>query len=201
MKKNIKFVLLFYIFTATLIFQSCSPVRNTTFRNSKNVDNNTENIVEESAHKQRFIDTTLVQLPDVVQSSTHISNEFGELFNSALIDFDNKQFKSAEKKFSSIKSTLNEDDSLYYEAEFYLIECIIAENQILNAKKRLELLFMDKRLSDNLLERVLVRLGQIHCALNDKKNAIVFFSKLENLNPNSIYMKVANCEFLDKRAK
>lgn len=197
--KNIIFILsLAFIL---ILLCDCTPVRNTTFRNNRDKSDFEENAVIVENYKPRFVDTTIIKMPDVVPEKLNISKELTELFDSALKDLDQQDFKSARQKFSSIKNTLNDGDSLYFEADFYVVECDVSEAKYDEAKKHLESMLADVRLHDSVLERVLVRLGQIYCAKNDIKKANQYFSRLIDVNPNSIYNKVANCDFLKAVAK
>ncbi|MBX3042086.1 MAG: hypothetical protein KIT33_11175 [Candidatus Kapabacteria bacterium] len=123
------------------------------------------------------------------------------MFEDALNDFDKKNYVSARQKFNALKNTVSDDDSLYYEADFYLIECTLSENNLNEAKSLLESMLVDIRLPNSVLERVLVRLGQIHCSRNDKKAATMHFTRLADINPNSIYLKIANCDFINNSSK
>lgn len=184
-----------------LCLSNCTPVRNTTFNKNKSRSSDDSQNNNKIVYKPRFVDTTIIKLPDVLPPQLSVTNEISELFNSALKDFDNQDYASATNKFSNIQSTVTEDDSLYYEAEFYLIEIIITENKLDEANNRLELILNSPHIDENLAERVLVRLGQIHCTKNNNKKALTYFSRLHDINPNSIYIKVANCDFLNKRVK
>lgn len=184
-----------------LLLSDCTPVRNTTFRKGNDNDNKIEVAKNEDYYKERFTDTTIIKMPDVVPEKVTLSKEIGDLFASALEDFDKKDFKSAKQKFNSIKNTVNDADSVSFEANFYIIECMVSENKLLESKKELETMLGDIRIHDSLLERVLVRLGQIHCAFKENKAAVQYFSRLADINPNSIYLKVANCDFLNPASK
>ncbi|MDX9790979.1 MAG: hypothetical protein RBT61_09145 [Candidatus Kapabacteria bacterium] len=188
------------IFVAGLIFISCSPVRNTTFRSQSHDKIGAEIATYDDAVEKRFTDTTIIRLPDVLPVKLQVSDELKQLFDSAVEDMDAQRFDSAMKKLTGIKSSLNTDDSLYYESEFYLIECIISMNHLDEALIRLESLLAEQP-NDSILERVLVRLGQIHCAKSNQRKAAMYFTRLADTNPNSIYLKVANCDFLNKSSQ
>ncbi len=208
---NKKAILLF--FALSLIFISCNPVRNSTIRfATKDKKNNNES--EENnlslIRDNRFIDTTIIKLPDIVdkeseseddtQNNTY-NNEYNKIFKEAVSDLDNNNFELAYQKLNNLKSTLSTNDSLYFECDFYMAECMVSQNKLNDAKKIFDLLETNENAPEVVLEKTLVRLGQIYCQKNDKKTAASYFSKLEMLNPKSIYLKVANCNFLDKRAK
>ncbi|MBX3042314.1 MAG: hypothetical protein KIT33_08755 [Candidatus Kapabacteria bacterium] len=183
-----------------LTVSACTSVRNTTFRNHK-AKSDVEQAEFVENYAPRFVDTTFIKMPDVVPSKANYSNDLNNLFEEALKDFDAGNFSSAKQKFINIKNTVDNGDELYYESDFYIVECIISENKFDDAEKLLETMLVDKGLPDNILERVLVRLGQINCARNDKKEAAKYFTRLGDINPNSIYLKVANCDFLNGGSK
>jgi predicted Zn-dependent protease len=115
--------------------------------------------------------------------------------DSAVYDFNNGKFDEACKKFNLLQETLKENDSLYYETIFYNAECFIAHNEYKLANRTLNKL-MDKKLSPNLKQRVLLRQGHLLCALGDENAAQWYFDKLKSEFPNSIYFKLATCSSL-----
>jgi TolA-binding protein len=128
-------------------------------------------------------------------NSQSINNEF----DAAIKLFDSQKFDEACSKFAFFESTLRDKDSLTYETKYYLAECNIAKNNFIPAINILDGLYENKNIPDNLLEKVIVRLGQIQCA--QKKYAIAdkFFMELKNRYPESIYNNVANCDFIKKK--
>jgi TolA-binding protein len=207
------------LLTILLLTSSCGTVRNSTVRNNRQEKiEDIKNPEPIEIKDNRFTDTTIIKLPDITHSGrtndnkeisensnsdSSISgmNEFNSAFEIALKEFDNRKFGSAYQKFNNLKSTLTDTDSLYFESDFYMAECLISENKLNEAKKILDLLEVNKNVPDVILEKIFVRLGQIYCQRNDKKTAASYFSKLEMANPKSIYLSVANCNFLNNGSK
>ncbi|GAB1370550.1 hypothetical protein MASR1M45_06110 [Candidatus Kapaibacterium sp.] len=189
-------VLIIFIITLILI-NACSPVRNTTVRKNNSIEN--EKNKTEFNSKQRFQDTTFIKLPDVKLGEDEPDKSMDVVLNDAIKTFENGDYENSCTKFQSLSSTIDSQSPIYHDIEFYLAECLVIKNQLNEAKKKFEILLSDNEIPDKTLEKVLVRIGQIYCAQDEKKIASTFFSRLENLNPNSIYLKVANCDFLNKK--
>jgi TolA-binding protein len=184
-------------------------------------------IVKKTKHA-RFQDTTIIEIPPVTppkdffknnnndiksgnnSTKTNISDEkesdfkensksMNNEFDVAVKLFDNQKFDEACKKFSSFESTLEENDSLTFETKYYIAECNISKNNFSPAIDLLDGLYKNKNTPNNVLEKVIVRLGQIQCA--QKKYAIAekFFKELKIRFPESIYNDVANCNFIKKK--
>lgn len=183
----------------------------------KQIDNKTEskeqknnevvkpNEPQQPKPKVRFKDTTTIEMEPIYASKQQNKNEEIdtnnpikkeiELANNLL---EKGEIQKAKEKFSILTSTLPYGDSLYYEAHFGEIECLIAQNNIQTAKKLLQDLLEDKNLNSETEAKTLVRLGQIECVLSNPTLAENYFSKLKTKYPRSIYIKVANCDFLKK---
>jgi len=156
--------------------------------------------------KVRFKDTTSIEMEPIYATKQQIKNEeFDnknpfikeiELANSLL---EQGEIQKAKEKFTILSSTLPYGDSLYYEAHFGEIECLIAQKDITSAKKLLQELLEDKKINSETEAKTLVRLGQIECVLSNPSVAENYFDKLKSKYPRSIYIKVANCNFLKKR--
>lgn len=203
------------IFVVSLVI-ACGPVRNSTIKRGKDTSRekikDVETNITPTIRDNRFLDTTYIKLPDITQNNKKVDNNANSqdngaytkiimAFNNALNDLDNQDYTSAYKKFNNLKSTLDDRDSLYFESDFYMAECLISQNKLIDAKKILDNLETKSDTPSAVSEKVFVRLGQIYCQKNDKKSAAQYFSKLEILNPKSIYLPVANCDFLNKGAK
>lgn len=155
--------------------------------------------------KVRFEDTTKIEMEPIYalkpnqeiskkKSNNPIEKEI-ELTNQLL---EKGEVEIAREKFSVLASTLPYGDSLYYEAKFGEVECLIAQRNITQAKKLLQELSKDKGINAVTEEKTLVRLGQIECIQNNSQAANNYFNQLKNKYPRSIYLKVANCNFLKK---
>ena len=132
---------------------------------------------------------------DLETNSKSMNNEFDAVIKL----FDNQKFDEACKKFAFFESTLEENDSLIYETKYYLAECNITKNNFVPAIKILDDLYKNKNTPEKVLEKVIVRLGQIHCAQKKYSIAEKFFKELKNRFPDSIYNDVANCSFIKKK--
>lgn len=184
------------ILIITLIFSYCSPVRTKYFKpkaksgsikivDIDSVDNNTINNIG------RFRDTTLIIMPLVQRTE---SKSFNDEFNDAVAEFDRGEFKSACEKFAFFAGTLPESDTLYQEAQFNLAECQVVDNKFDEAFGILNLLYEQEELSDAIKQKVILRIGHILCAKGDKDGAAEKFDELKVNYPESIYIKLANCE-------
>ncbi len=195
MKQILYLLLLLTIITAS----SCSSVRT----RSKAVKNTSESTRESSISpgeyetadysEDRFSDTTVI----IVQPSPVTAhNSLVSRFEKSAEDFDNERYEESCGKFRLYAETFAKEDSLRYESLFYHCECLILENKINEAQAILEDIF-DSSAPDAVKEKVIVRLGQIHCVNGDKKEAQTLFDLLRNRFPSSIYIPVANCDVVN----
>lgn len=186
---------------------ACSPVRNRYMTRShsgnsydtSNVGNNNRNQQNESA-SAGFInenDTVFIKLPPIYinESSENKERSLSVELDSAIYLFNNGKYEDACERFGILQETLKEKDSLYYEAVFYSAECLIVHNEYKLANRLLNDI-MNNELSTNLKQRVLLRQGHILCALGDESTAQWYFDKLKSDFPNSIYLKLADCNTL-----
>jgi TolA-binding protein len=141
------------------------------------------------------LDTFTANDSEFNNNSKAIINEF----DAAVKLFDNQKFDAAFKKFSFFESTLREKDSLTYETKYYLAECNIAKNKFPPAVNYLDGLYKNKNTPNSLLEKVIVRLGQIQCAQKKYSDAEKYFKELKSRYPESAYNDVANCDFIKKK--
>jgi TolA-binding protein len=150
----------------------------------------------------RFADTTSVDLEPLYaqkigKSKNNIVNNYiDSLYNEGINYMDEGELDEAQAIFSTLTQTLLPGDSLYYEANFMEIECIISKNEISKAETLLKNLYQDKEITEQAYEKVLVRLGQIECVKANNGASKIYFDELKKKYPNSIYLKVANCNFL-----
>lgn len=115
-------------------------------------------------------------------------------FDSALEDFDRGEYDDACVQFRSIVETLPPDDSLAYEARFMETECSIVNNRLTPALSALLALSLDPNTPVSVMEKVLVRKGQVQCLLKEFKNAEETFRLFRNRFPESVYIPLANCD-------
>ncbi len=176
-----------------------SKTKTTTGKTSeqKPVPQKTENI------NRRFSDTTSVVVSAKAETIHYgLSSQFDMAvtkFENAQTQNDKKGSDSACMQINSFTETLEPVDSLRYEAMFMRSECLIAKEEISEAQKVLSSLMNDKNLPTTILEKVLVRLGQVYCVMNKKQNAEEMFTRLKKQFPGSIYEPLANCESVAPR--
>jgi len=179
-------------------------------------ENNNKKFKNTYTENSRFLDTNIIQLPTIMamekpkketakakdnQGNSNADYEMELLFNEAIKEFDNEDYQSSCPKFQSIVGTYLSTDSIYYEAKYYSNECLIVQNQINAAKLGLEKMYSDSKTPSEILERVIVRLGQINCLLKKDNIAQKYFDELKNRFPQSIYLKVASCEYINSFKK
>lgn len=185
---------------------SCSPVRNRYMTRSNTPDKDMKllhnngrdtSLTAETGLSLENRDTVYIKLPPLYlnEGKDNKARSLNAELDSAIYDFNNGKIDKACDKFSILQETLKENDSLYNETIFYSSECLIVHNEYKLANRLLNQL-MNSKLSDNLKERVLLRQGHILCALGDESTAQWYFDKLESEYPNSIYLKLANCNSL-----
>lgn len=205
--KNMKTISLIII-AAALVISSCSPVRTKGSRttkatprvekpgNNNAAERSSAEPVDASAYGGRFRDTTVVVVSG--GTSSQVSSSLEEQFDDAVRFFDNENYGAACDKFNQFAQTIAQGDSLYYEAVFYSSECSLIRGDMNAGKQLLNGLLAEKTLPDICLQKTLVRLGQIYCMEDNKIKASQYFNRLKREFPNSVYNKIANCEFVGK---
>lgn len=177
---------------------------------NQNIQSNGDKIIKNGTEKKsaiRFADTTTLDLSPIYaqkldnnkESKKNPINYIDSLYNQAVVFMDEGNTEEAKAIFTTLKQTLLPGDSLYYEANFMEIECIISKNDISNAEILLKKMYNDEKITDQAYEKVLVRLGQIECVKANHGSSQKYFDELKNKYPNSIYLKVANCNFLKQK--
>ncbi|MGE5479344.1 MAG: tetratricopeptide repeat protein [Chloroflexota bacterium] len=140
-------------------------------------------------------DTAVVRLPDIKsESAGKPPNEAEREFAAAVATFDSGDYDAACPKFRIYSETLADEDSLRQEAIFMLGECDIARGKAASAMSIFESLFAERSLIGAVREKLLVRIGQLHCYMGNPSRAASFFDKLKTEYPRSIYIQVANCD-------
>ncbi|MCL5990534.1 MAG: tetratricopeptide repeat protein [Bacteroidetes bacterium] len=198
----------YIILTCFLGIVSCSSVRtNTSAKKAppqksltlKKTDTKIqEQIKPVTKPKSRFTDTTKVVIKPNIRT-THVS--INSQLDTAIVNFekaseeqDVEKLDEACLEIKSFGETFAEGDSLKFEAMFYKSECLILKQDFEEAEKVLSDIAKDKLVPNSVLEKSLVRLGQVYCALDRKKDAQSMFSKFRKKFPDSIYKEIANCE-------
>lgn len=116
-----------------------------------------------------------------------------ESFEAALRQFDNGEYDNACMEFRSVAETLPPGDSLAYEARFMEAECSIVDNKLVIALSTLLSLSLDAATPAPVLEKTLVRKGQVQCLLNELESAEETFRQFRSRFPDSPYLPLANC--------
>jgi TolA-binding protein len=141
--------------------------------------------------KKRFVDTTEIEYTASAELQTiALQNQF----DNAAKHFDKDDYDKACKEMQQFAETFIKGDSLYFESLFLWSECLIVKDEIKKAEKNLREILADKRVPENVLEKTLVRLGQIYCVEGEKSKAEALFKRLRQQFPKSIYIPLANCE-------
>jgi TolA-binding protein len=141
----------------------------------------------------RFSDTTFIKLDDIQVKS---EKTYLQGYDLAVEDFDAGNYEEALNKFKLYAETLPPSDSLYFEIDFFIAECYVAQNDLNNAKYILEHIELNPDATDAVMEKVLVRIGQIWCVLDNQSRAEQYFTLLRDKYPNSIYIALADCSLV-----
>ena len=183
--------------TNTSARKQIPPKSLTTKKQDKKIQEQPKSTVKS---KSRFTDTAnVVVKPNIRTTNISINSQLdSSIFNyeKGNEDGDSEKMDKACLEINSFAETFAEGDSLKYEALFYKCECLIYKVKYYEAAKELLEIITDKRLPKSVLERALIRLGQVYCAMNKGKEASDTFAKFNRLFPNSIYKEFANCESL-----
>lgn len=175
---------------------ACSPVRTDYFDKNKAGAEKQEQQADQpetfaQGQNQRFGDTTVIELkPNPIDRKLSLEDNFSE----AMKLFDKEKFDEACPKFEQLAGIFPPDDSLYFESKFYNAECEIMHDDLVAAKIILEMLLEKEGMPGSVMQKVLVRLGQVYCVIGNKEKANTLFDRLKTEFPESIYNKIANCE-------
>ncbi|MCO5252274.1 MAG: hypothetical protein M9949_12780 [Candidatus Kapabacteria bacterium] len=181
---------------------ACSPVRSSAVGKAPKKSPQSSELLATEVNKPRprFSDTTVVELPPVTVATelkeSKIERNLDREFNQAVKLFDQKKYDASCDMFAQYRETLDPKDSLYFEAIFYISECLVVKNNFAEAERNLLLLYNSALTPDTIFERTLIRLGHVNCALNKEQKASVFFKELSDKYPNSIYLPLADCRFI-----
>lgn len=155
----------------------------------KNYQNSNNSFNSNDSNTEVYSETIIVH--DLNNPETNLN--IVQNYEAALSLFESGNFTASADKFRALSETLKENDTLNHETKFYLAECHIAKNEFSQAMDILKKLEKNADKSSEISQKTLVRLGQIYCVLNMKKEANNYYDKLKKSYPNSIYIKVANC--------
>jgi TolA-binding protein len=186
-----------------LVFTFCSSVKTRTVNLTKPLDEQSKTEKSEikkeqelkrmkSKYHNRYDDTTVV----FITSEKKHDSEVPDNFNQALQFFDDGNYREAEKIFSEIIQTIEKPNLKYYNIQFYLAECLIQFGENNKAEELLKQL-TEKSTTDHLvLEKSIVRLGQLYCIMDKKDLATGYFQRLKREFPESDYLKFADCNVI-----
>lgn len=120
-----------------------------------------------------------------------------DLYEETLARFDEGRYDVACPQFRTIVETLPPGDSLAYEARFMEAECEVVNNRLVIALSTLIALSLDTDTPVAVLEKALVRKGQVQCLLGEKDSAAETFTQFRNRFPNSPYLPLADCSAVE----
>lgn len=190
------------LITYFLIASACSPVRGRyTAHSEDKAEQEAKQPTEEALIEEipltesRFSDTTEIIIP---ANPVNQTIPLDEQFQEAVREFDNEQYERACGKFRRFAETLPLGDSLYYESYFFVAECSIVRNELDHAEQILARLYGSEDLPDPVVQKVLVRLGQVYCVKGQPETAQALFDELKADYPESIYLQIANCDAVAK---
>lgn len=208
-----------------ILFYSCSPVSRTVkvgstkkIPTAKPIETTNSNINKTSDNEILANDTIDILLPEVKisvkpesKSNNTINNysptesdiinedlSIENLLEQAIDYYEKQEITKSRKVLVDILSKIKKSDDKYSEVLYYLAECDISENKLVKAKEKLNEIYSNNNVESQILEKVLLRLGQIYCYEKKNSKAMEYFNELKALNPNSILNKLANCNFIKK---
>ncbi len=182
------FSILFSIF-----FITCSSTDSSYFRNLKTKQVEGKQVAEPASDSYsavsdfRHKDTTIIYL------NTIEKNPINTKLNEAVKDIDNENYKKAYSQLNTIFESIQPENKLYNIVYYYLGECELFLNKIEEAEKRFNRIISSKDNSEAIIERSLIRMGQINCLRKQNEKALFYFQKLKEDFPNSIYSAFAKC--------
>lgn len=161
--------------------------------NSQSINNssNQKSINQKSYYEN---DPDVLVINEEVYLNSDSNLDIVQNYESALGLFDEGNYTAASEKLKALSETLKENDTLTHETKFYIAECHIAKNEFSQAMEILKKLEKNETKSSEITQKTLVRLGQIYCVLDMKKESKQYFEKLKKSFPNSIYLKLSQCE-------
>jgi len=193
-------IFLSMILLCLLSLTDCSSVKTRTVNLTKPLDEQSKTEKSEikreqelkkmkSKYRNRYDDTTVV----FISSEKKQDSEAPDKFNQALQFFDDGNYREAEKIFSEIIKTIEKPNLKFYNIQFYLAECKIQFGENNKAEELLKQL-TEKSTTDHLvLEKSIVRLGQLYCIMDKKDLAAGYFQRLKREFPKSVYLNFAEC--------
>lgn len=181
------------VYILILVLISCSSVDKRYFRNP--IKKNAEIITTQQQtennkfilYDKRSLDTTIIYL-NTIQKPT-LKNKFDE----ALQNVEKGNYQKAHNELKVIYESIEPDNDLYNIVIYYLAECELYLNKIDDAEKKFIMIIENNDNHEAIIERSLIRLGQIYCLRKQNEKAQQYFNKLKEHYPESLYLKFANC--------
>lgn len=165
--------------------------------NDDKLNKNNNYINSNNTNINNDLDTNVI-INEPVKSKTLFDNvdefDFTPEFEKAVLEFDINFIEKACNKFDFFVSTLNQNDTLYFEALFYKSECLISKMEFEEAEKILSKLIRNKKITEVVLQKSYIRIGHIYCATNRNELSELAFNQFKEKFPKSKLIKLANCE-------
>lgn len=165
--------------------------------NDDTLNKNNNYINGDNTNINNDLDTNII-INEPVKSETLFDNadefDFTPEFEKAVLEFDINFIEKACNKFDFFVSTLNQNDTLYFEALFYKSECLISKMEFEEAEKILSKLIRNKKITEAVLQKSYIRIGHIYCATNRNELSELAFNQFKEKFPKSKLIKLANCE-------
>ncbi len=114
-------------------------------------------------------------------------------FSMALTAFDAGNYASAQKAFETLARTLPSNDSLKYEADFMTAEAQLMQTEYDSGMQRLQSLLRSPATPPGIIERALLRQGQVYCLQGNDAKAQESFKQFRQRFPRSRYARLADC--------
>jgi TolA-binding protein len=145
--------------------------------------------------KQQFADTLVMNITPHSEGkqTDNASKQLDKEWKSANQFFDKGEYKNAKDMFTTIAESTSSEDSIHCESTFMIAECLVQLNELPKAKEILYALSNNTHVSTTLLEKVLIRSGQVLCALDDVESATIYFKRLQIEYPQSRFSSMATC--------
>ncbi len=114
-------------------------------------------------------------------------------FKTALTAFDAGNYAESQKAFDILSRTLPSNDSLKYEAAFMVAESQLMQSQLDQGVQRLQALLQSPATPPGIIERALLRQGQVYCLQGNSAKATESFRQFRQRFPRSRYARLADC--------
>lgn len=201
MKNNYNLIA-FFLILCIVSLNSCSSVKT---RNAKKIaeplvrqmqsekpnisKSKDEPVVSNSKYPERFRDTLVIN----TDNSEIVTGLNTPEFQSALQAFDEEKYSLAYTLFKAISNSSKSLKTTIQWSKFYMAECKLAELSFQEPEIILKDLIENISVDQELKQQSMVRLGQMLCESDRKKEAEELFNKLKSDFPASKYKKYAKC--------